>query len=169
MQMTSTTVRGDDAALAMDVLRRIVRALRVFTHATEREFGVSAAQFFVLRQLAARPGQSLGELASRTRTSPSSVSEVAAALVKRGLVVRGRADDDHRRAEFRLTSEGSELLGHAPVSVQEQLVAGFERLPPEEQRVLREGMEAWLEASGLSDVPATMFFEGVEGPSRNEP
>ncbi|HZO18060.1 MAG TPA: MarR family transcriptional regulator [Gemmatimonadaceae bacterium] len=162
--MESTPVRGGDAALAMDVLRRIVRALRVFTHATEREFGVSAAQFFVLRQLAARPGQSLGELASRTRTSPSSVSEVAAALVKRGLVVRGRADDDHRRAEFTLTAEGLELLEHAPVSVQEQLVAGFERLPSGEQRVLREGLEAWLEASGLSGVPADMFFEGDGGP-----
>ncbi len=169
MQVRSTTGRGADVALAMDVLRRIVRALRVFTHATEREFGVSAAQFFVLRQLAARPGQSLGELASHTRTSPSSVSEVAAALVKRGLVVRGRAHDDHRRAEFRLTSNGLELLGHAPVSVQEQLVAGFERLPPTDQRVLREGMEAWLAASGLSEVPATMFFEGIGEPSRNEP
>ncbi|HZO19759.1 MAG TPA: hypothetical protein VFB46_12295, partial [Gemmatimonadaceae bacterium] len=78
--------------------------------------------------------------------------------------VRGRADDDHRRAEFTLTAEGLELLEHAPVSVQEQLVAGFERLPSGEQRVLREGLEAWLEASGLSGVPADMFFEGDGGP-----
>ena len=44
--------RDRDAARAMDSLRRIVHALRVATRASERSFGVSAAQHFVLRQLA---------------------------------------------------------------------------------------------------------------------
>jgi len=153
------TVRGGDAAAVMDALRRVVRALRVFTHASEREFGLSAAQLFVLRQLAATPGQSLGELADGTRTSPSSVSEVATALVRRGLVSRAASAADRRRAEFELTAEGREVLARAPVTVQERLLAGFERMPPERRRALREGFEAWIDASGLGDVPATMFFE----------
>jgi DNA-binding MarR family transcriptional regulator len=166
MRQGMRPVGGDDAALAMDALRRIVRALRVFTHASEREFGLSAAQLFVLRQLAATSGLSLTELASSARTSPSSVSAVATALVGRGLVARRSADADRRRAEFRLTPKGRAVLARAPVSVQELLLAGFERLAPESRQALREGLEAWLTAAGLVEVPAVMFFERAPRPVR---
>ena len=159
------TRAGDTDALAvMDALRRIVRALRVFTHASERELGVSAAQLFVLRQLATAPGQSLGELAGGARTSPSSVSEVATALVKHGLVKRGASAADRRRAEFTITAKGRDVLARAPVTVQERLLAGFERLTPANRRALREGFEAWIDEAGLAGVPPAMFFERA-GPS----
>lgn len=152
-------VEANEAVLVMDALRRIVRALRVFTHASEREFGLSAAQLFVLRQLSTSPGQSLNELAERARTSPSSVSEVAAALVRQGLVARRASRADRRRAEFGLTPQGRSVLADAPTTVQEQLLAGFERLAPARRRALREGLDAWIAEAGLADVPATMFFE----------
>lgn len=155
-----------DALAVMDALRRIVRALRVFTHASERELGVSAAQLFVLRQLATAPRQSLGELADSARTSPSSVSEVAAALVKRGLVERGAASDDRRRAQFTITRQGRAVLERAPVTVQERLLAGFERLTPAGRRALREGLETWIAEAGLADVPPAMFFERAGASTR---
>ena len=157
---------ADEAVLVMDALRRIVRALRVFTHASERQFGLSAAQLFVLRQLAASPGQSLSELAQRARTSPSSVSEVAAALVRHGLVARRASSVDRRRAEFRLTPQGRGVLADAPTTVQERLLAGFERLAPERRRALRDGLDAWIAEAGLAGVPATMFFERPSRSSR---
>jgi DNA-binding MarR family transcriptional regulator len=159
-----TRSTGTDALAVMDALRRIVRALRVFTHASERELGVSAAQLFVLRQLATAPGQSLGDLANGARTSPSSVSEVATALVRHGLVRRGASAIDRRRAEFTITPKGRDVLTRAPVTVQERLVAGFERLPPATRRALRDGFEAWIDEAGLAGVPPAMFFERA-GPS----
>jgi DNA-binding MarR family transcriptional regulator len=149
----------------MDSLRRIVRSLHVFTRKTQREFGVSAAQFFVLRQLAMSPRMSVTELARRTRTSQSSVSEVVTALVKLGLVVRQIAPDDRRRAELALSPRGRRLLEKRPMSVQEHLVVGLERLDADQRRALRTGLEAWLVASGLGDVPATMFFESSIDPA----
>jgi len=77
-----------DTARAMDSLRRIVHALRVATRASERAVGLGGAQLFVLRQLSATSGQSLGDLAARTRTTRSSISEVVARLVRNGLVNR---------------------------------------------------------------------------------
>lgn len=148
-----------DATRAMDALRRLVRALHVSTRALEHEFGLSAAQLFVLRQLAATPRASLGDVAARAHTSPSSASAVVAVLVRRGLVARGRASDDRRRAELTLTARGRSTLVHAPVTVQEQLIAGFERLDAPGQRALTDGVEAWLVAAGLEDVPSMMFFE----------
>ena len=151
----------EDAAAArvMDSLRRIVRALRLATNASERELGVSAAQLFVLRQLAVEPGQSLGELAARARTSQSSVSEVVSRLVTNALVERTTDPRDRRRATLTLTAAGRVTLKRAPVTVQERLLAGFASLDVREREALAAGMEAWLEHSGLADVPATMFFE----------
>jgi DNA-binding MarR family transcriptional regulator len=156
-------VRADDATRAMDGLRRIVHALRVATRGSERAFGLSAAQLFVLRQLARASGQSLGDLAERTRTTQSSVSEVVARLVRRGLVARRPSPQDRRRAELTLTAAGGAVLAEAPETVQERLLAGFGRLDEASRHVLAEALESWLVASGFDDVSPALFFEGETG------
>ena len=153
----------DDATVAMDSLRRLVRALRVASAASERAHQVSAAQLFVLRQIAAHPGLSLKALARRTLTGQSAISEAVSRLVSRGLVARHEGREDRRRVELTLTPEGIRALADAPESLPERLVAGFRTLPVAEQRALGQGLERWLAASGLADVPATMFFEPIAG------
>lgn len=148
-----------DATRVMDSLRRVVHALRVATRASERSFGLSAAQLFVLRQIALAPGVSMTHLARRTRTTQSSVSEVVARLVRRGFVDRHPAASDRRRAQLSLTPAGTALLDHAPESVQERLLAGLARLSEADRRALADGMEAWLAASGLEAVAPVLFFE----------
>jgi hypothetical protein len=54
---------------------------------------------------------------------------------------------------------GRQILEGAPATIQEQLAAGFLSLPSARQRALASGIETWLVAAGLSDVPAAMFFE----------
>jgi len=153
-------VDGDPhAARAMDSLRRIVHSLRVATRASERSFGLSAAQHFVLRQLALEPGQSLIDLARRTRTTQSSVSEVVSRLVKRELVSRRTSDTDRRRTELSLTPAGDAVLRRSPETVQEKLVAGFAALGETERRRIADGLEQWLAASLLGDVEPILFFE----------
>lgn len=147
------------ASRAMEGIRRLVRAIRVSSTASERAVGLSAAQLFALRQIALRPNQSLNELAKRTLTTQSSVSEVVTRLVDQGLVARNTSALDRRRAELSLTDEGRKVLARAPETVQERLVSGYGLLEPEQQAMLAVGLESWLSASGLSETPATMFFE----------
>ena len=149
-----------DASRAMDSLRRVVHALRVATRASERAFGLSGAQLFVLRQLSVTSGQSLGDLAARTRTTQSSVSEVVARLVRNGLVSRAPSARDRRRAVLSLTAGGEALLANAPETIQERLLRGFESLDERARQGLADGLESWLTASGLDDVAPTLFFEG---------
>jgi DNA-binding MarR family transcriptional regulator len=143
----------------MDSLRRVVHALRVATRASERELGISAAQVFVLRQLSAASGQSLRDLALRTRTSQSSISEVVGRLVQRGLVAREPSRQDRRRAELSLTAAGVATLETAPETVQERLLRGFDSLRDRERSELADHLESWLAASGLDDVAPALFFE----------
>ena len=147
------------ATRTMDGLRRIVHALRVATRTSQRTVGLSSAQLFVMRQLRAASDQSLVELARRTRTTPSSVSEVVARLVRRGLVARAASERDRRRAVLTLTAAGAALVEQAPETIQDRLLAGFGKLDPVAQRHLADALEAWLEASGLADVAAPFFFE----------
>jgi len=154
---------GSDAAVhmadAMDAIRRMVRALRVTDDASEATLGVSGAQLFVLRALEKAGATTTGELARRTATAQSTVSEVVTRLVARGLVTRRRSTSDRRRTVIALSEAGRELLTRAPETVQERMLAGFQQLAPEQQRRTAEGLAEWLRASGLGDLAATMFFE----------
>jgi DNA-binding MarR family transcriptional regulator len=152
-----------EATRAMDSLRRVIRALRGGNNESEREFGLTAAQLFVLRQIAAEQGQSLASVARRTRAAESSVSEVVSRLLERGLVERHVSSLDRRRIELSLTTEGSLIATRAPHTVQERLVAGFAALPESERIALSSGLESWLMAAGLHRTPTTMFFEATTG------
>jgi DNA-binding MarR family transcriptional regulator len=147
-----------DVSRAINALRRMVRGLRSSAESAERELRVSAAQLFVLSELSQLADQSVKDLAARTMTTHSTVSEVVSQLIAKGLVARTTDASDGRRALLRLTRQGGSLLKKSPRAIQEDLIEGFGTLRPSVRRGLATGLEKWLEASGLGDVPATMLF-----------
>jgi DNA-binding MarR family transcriptional regulator len=149
-----TTVR------VMDALRRVVRALSASARGLPGRGGVSGAQLFVLRQVAAAPGLSLRELGARTLARQSAVSEVVGRLVERGLVERGRSAVDARQAVLTLTPRGRRALAGVQPTAQERLAEALAAMPAARRASLARGLEGWLGAAGLDELPATMFFEG---------
>lgn len=152
-----------DVSRAINALRRMVRGLRSSAEWAERELRVSAAQLFVLSELSQLPDQSVKDLAARTMTTHSTVSEVVSQLISKGLVARTTDTSDARRALLRLTRQGGALLKKSPRAIQEDLIEGFGTLRPSVRRSLATGLEKWLEASGLGDVPATLLFDKPSG------
>jgi len=154
-----TSKRQPDVSRALNALRRMVRGLRSAAEAIERDVRISAAQLFVLSELAQVPDQSVKDLAAVTMTTHSTVSQVVSQLIAKGLVTRTADASDGRRAVLRLTRHGTNLLRNAPRAIQEDLIAGFGTLRPSERRSLATGLEKWLHASGLAAVPSTMLFD----------
>ena len=150
--------RQPDVARALNALRRMVRGLRSAAESVERGLRISAAQLFVLSELAQVPDQSVKDLAAVTMTTHSTVSQVVGQLISKGLVTRTPDASDGRRAVLRLTRQGTKLVKRAPRAIQEDLIDGFGTLRPSERRGLAIGLEKWLEASGLGGVPSTMLF-----------
>lgn len=151
---------GDDASLVVDALRRIVHELRVTTHRAEDEVGLSGAQLFVLRELAAEPGVSIRRLSQRTLTDPSSVSVVVARLVERGLVTRKSDPVDARRSVLAVSAKGRTLLTRAPEPFQARLFSALQTLPAARLRELRLGLAHVIEhTAAVSDGSAPLFFE----------
>ncbi len=151
--------RPPDVSRALNALRRMVRGLRSSAEAVERGLRISAAQLFVLSELAQVPDQSVKDLAAVTMTTHSTVSQVVSQLIAKSLVTRTPDPSDRRRAVLRLTRQGATLLKKAPRAIQEDLIEGFGTLRQSERRGLASGLEKWLDASGLGRVPPTMLFQ----------
>jgi len=154
-----TTRRDRDVADAVDALRRILRSLRLAARFSESNARLSAAQLYVLSAVAADGPSSLSDLASRTMTDRSSVAAVVDRLSERGLVRRGFARDDRRRAEVTLTTAGRRALEEAPKAPAQLLIAGLEALPAERLKEAARSLTALTEAMGIDGEPAGMFFE----------
>ena len=169
--------RQPELSRALNALRRMVRGLRSAAEAVERELNVSAAQLFVLRELAHVPDQSVKDLAAVTMTTHSTVSEVVSQLLSKGLVTRTRDEGDGRRSVLRLTRQGVSLIKKSPRVIQTDLIKGFATLRAPERSALASGLEKWLEASGLGGVPSSMLFQkrlleksaGSRSPRRKSP
>jgi DNA-binding MarR family transcriptional regulator len=155
----------DDIAASVDAFRRVLRALSVAARDTLSTTGISAAQLFVLGTLADGTDASLSELAERTLTDRTSVTVVVDRLVEAGLVVKGIAEDDRRRAAIAITAKGRTVLRRAPRAPTALLVASLESLEPADLRRLATGLQALTREMGLEEAGAAMLFEdGAERP-----
>ena len=153
-----------EVTLAMNAVRRIVQALRISSRASEKALGVSAAQLFVLQQLAERAARSdaapsIAHLAELTTTDPSSVSVVVSRLVSRGLAARRPSKQDGRRAEVEITPAGRALLQRSPPPIQGGMISALAEMAPARRRELCAGLSAIVASLGASDQAASMFFE----------
>ncbi|HWE96408.1 MAG TPA: MarR family winged helix-turn-helix transcriptional regulator [Tepidisphaeraceae bacterium] len=149
----------DECRTALDSIRRIVQLLRRTAPTGGAGAGLSAAQLFVLRKLADVQSLSVGELAGRTLTSQSSVSEVVQKLVTAGLVTRVRSPRDARSVELSLTEAGQNTLRLAPVAPQDYLIAGLKRMPPRDRRQLCRLLGRLVKETGMVDVTPRMLFD----------
>lgn len=152
---------GDDESVgrALNVVRGIVRAMRVNTRAIEQELGISLAQLFVLEHLAERPANSLNELAARTATHQSSVSVVVRRLVDRDLVAREASEQDRRRILLTLTPTGRALLARAPETIQARLIAGLQELSARDRETLAGLLDRWMQGAGIDVVRPPLLGE----------
>ncbi|MEP6989357.1 MAG: MarR family transcriptional regulator [bacterium] len=153
---------------SIEAIRRIMRGLRVAAQETRSAVGISAAQHFVLSALHEHDDQaSVSELAERTMTDRSSVAAVVDRLVEDGLVTRGTAKDDRRRAAIALTARGRAVLRRSPEPPTARLIAALEALPPTRLRELSGALTALVSAMGLHHARAGLLFEDT--PVRKRP
>ncbi|HTJ40796.1 MAG TPA: MarR family transcriptional regulator [Kofleriaceae bacterium] len=148
-----------DAQRVLEALRRLVRFLRLADRTAEEATGASAAQLFVLQQLATAPAASLAELAARTLTDASSVSTVVARLVSRGLVTRRAAAGDKRRAELALTPKGKALLARAPELAQPRIVTAIATMSARDRKAMVDALDHLVDAIGADETEPKLLFE----------
>jgi DNA-binding MarR family transcriptional regulator len=113
--VTNTNLQQDPAELAFLAFIRTYGHLASVMEPYFASFGITGAQWGVLRtlhraELAGRSGLRLTDLGAKLLVRPPSVTGVVDRLERDGLVLRTRAEDDQRAKHVALTSEGRRLL-----------------------------------------------------------
>jgi DNA-binding MarR family transcriptional regulator len=153
----------------MDAFRNLVQTLRS-SHRAAEGIDVTGAQLFVLTILSEANGaMSIGELAERTRTDPSTVSVVVSRMVDRGFIRRQRSASDARRTELALTPSGRRLRARAPQTVaQKRLAESLEKMSDRDLALLRRTLGRIVTDMGAVQTKnPPMLFD--DSPGRKHP
>lgn len=163
-----STGPGDYQEDILRSLRRIMRAVDVYSRRLVTDHGVSGPQLLCLRQLDAQGAMPTGRLAGAMSLSPATVCGILDRLEARELVTRERQADDKRRVHVRLTAKGRRTARKAP-PLENGFLEQLNALPRDRQaeidRVLKQLVQmmsaARLDAASLlaADAPITGYAQ----------
>jgi DNA-binding MarR family transcriptional regulator len=155
---TPTRPLPDEATDIVNGLRRIVRAIELYSQEIYKSFGLTGPQLWVLKTLSRRGPLATTDLARALVVQPSTLSVLVDRLARRGLVRRQRPREDRRFVELALTPEGTTLAARAPEPAQGRLLHGLRDLPPRELQTLRASVERLVEMMETSDAEVRFYF-----------
>lgn len=148
----------DEATQIVDGLRRVVRAIELYSQEVYKGFGLTGPQLWALKTLSRRGALATTDLAKALAVQPSTLSVLVDRLEKRGFVRRDRPREDQRFVEITLTPKGAALAASAPEPAQGRLLHGLRDLSLRELRAIRSSVDRLVTMMEASDVEARFFF-----------
>lgn len=106
--------------------------------------GITGSQFFVLKKISSRSRSNVSEVAEELGVTLSAITAVVDRLVKAGLAVRSRDEQDRRLVWLEATDKGKEVLGKCVESRRKVAKKYFGKLPEEDFEKLIEIYEKVL-------------------------
>ena len=148
-------------------LRRIIRAIDLYSKELVRNYSLTGPQLLLLREIVYLRDTTVGGLAKRANLSSATVTGILDRLEKRGLVERTRSDHDRRKVVVRATAEGIDLYQKAPSMLQERFVSEFAKLHDWEQTLILSSLQHIATMMEAKDIEASPFL--VSGPISSSP
>lgn len=148
-------------------IRLLVSSLTHSARALEQSTGITNAQLFLLRELAASGPLTINQLAERAMTGQNAVSSVVNRLEERRLVTRGRSAEDGRVVTVTSTAAGRRLVDRAPEPPAERLLRALSDLDAPSLRTVTRAVTLLTTRMGIAtDAEAGMLFEGGKAETR---
>ena len=148
-------------------LRKITRAIDLYSHQLSRQYKLTAPQISCLRYLKQADATSPGNIARAMHLSQATITGVLDRLESRDLIIRTRSKSDRRKVIVALTDEGNRIVEKAPSPLQERFATKLAALPPENQgmidTVLRQ-VVTMMEAEELDAAPVLQAGSILDGP-----
>lgn len=145
-------------------LRRIIRATDLHSRKLGKETGLTTPQLVVMRAIRQRDTPVASEIARAVSLSQATVTNILNRLESHGLISRTRSEEDKRRVNVSLTSQGKDLLATAPQPLQESFIERFGALEIWEQHLLVASLErlaTMMDAEHLDAAPLLTASEEV--------
>jgi DNA-binding MarR family transcriptional regulator len=115
-------------------LRRITRALDVYSRTLLREHHLTAPQLALLQEVERCGPAPIGSLAKAAYLGAPTATGIADRLEKQGLVARVRTESDRRQVLITITAAGKQLLRRNPPSISAGFHDQLRRLSKAEQQ-----------------------------------
>lgn len=135
-------------------LRRIIRAVGLYSRELLRRRNLTTSQLAALRQLARHGRLSAGDVARGISVSQATITGVLDRLERRELVTRSRDPEDRRRVVIDLTEAGREVVATSPPPLHERFVMRLAELPEAERHEIDRVLRRIVEMMEVEDVEA---------------
>jgi DNA-binding MarR family transcriptional regulator len=149
----------------LSALRRISRAISLYSNYVQRAHGVTGPQLLVLHETQRSGELPVSALAERVSLSHATVTGILDRLERRALLERVAAPRDRRKRVVRLTRAGEALLHSAPPLLQSHFLEELRALDEWEQTLILSTLQrvsSMMSAEALSAAPVLMPGEGDE-------
>ena len=143
-------------------LRRIVRAIDLYSKQLETQYGLTGPQLVCLRAIANAGPMTASELSRDVDLSQGTVSGIIDRLVRRQYVSRRRDAKDRRRVVLSVAQAGRDLLASAPSPLQTRFADELARLPEENQAVIATMLEQIVKMMGAQQLDAAPVLASGE-------
>jgi DNA-binding MarR family transcriptional regulator len=137
----------------LTALRKITRAIDLYSKKLVKQTGLTAPQLIVLREVHQQGRCKPSEIARQVHLSQATITTIIDRLVKADLVTRERSQSDRRAVKIALTELGREKILAAPDLLQQEFLISFS------------GLEAWeqtLLVSSLQRIASMMDAESID-------
>jgi DNA-binding MarR family transcriptional regulator len=135
-------------------LRRIIRAVGLYSRELLRRRNLTTSQLATLRQLGRHGALSAGDLARGISVSQATVTGIVDRLERRGLVTRSRDSEDRRRVVIDLTDPGRQAVASSPPPLHERFMVRLAELPEDERREIDRMLRRIVEMMEAEKVEA---------------
>lgn len=143
-------------------MRRIIRAIDLYSRQLLDECGLTGPQLALLEVLHRGGSVPAGELARRLQVGQPTVTGIVERLEKRGLLTRTRDGEDRRTVNVAITEEGVRLVAAAPPVLQKRFCEKLAMLADWEQTQLLATLQRIAAMMEATDVEAAPYL--VTGP-----
>lgn len=136
-------------------LRRIMRAVDIYSHRLSAEYNITSPQLVVLRTLREDGPLTPGTLAKLVHLSPSTVVGILNRLEHKQLALRERSMTDRRQVLVHITAAGVDLVHSVPSPLQTRLADGLKSLSEEELITIGRSLEQLVTLLELDQTEET--------------
>jgi DNA-binding MarR family transcriptional regulator len=143
-----TPPHDETAAHVLRQFRQVFNAVKTHFQQVEKRAGLGGAQLWALSLVQAQPGLGMKDLAAGMDIHQSTASNLAKALVERGLVEARKELVDRRTVQLHLLPEGRKVLRKAPAPFSGVLPDALQRMDPKALARLRKDLAVLLQTLG---------------------
>ena len=134
------------------LIRRLMQAGSLYTKELNKEYQVSAPQLSCLLALYESGPLPLTQIGRLIMVKSGTITGIIDRLEQKGLVQRTRNSPDRRIITIELTDTGKMLAQNAPLPIQQKIVVGLKKLPPQKKEMIVDSLNVLVHMLDAQDL-----------------